>query len=335
MEAAEVCAKVQGNARGAVDYRPWKREAQANIAALGGDDEGGGAEGGSYTTRYLFRRTKGEDSWTAAGRLAEEVARRRFISDGLFVYASDADLLALRARARLSPSHPAVVGLDYDLDYGKTVREASLEVLAADWRVPVGEPVMLEDAGPAAGKWLVWSVADALGSLTATVTLRQPQEDKPEPRSETAQRGDSTDSDADSDAESGSAERLYAEAKRISDAGGPYVYGGGHGPKLSGLNPKSGLDCSSSTSLALKRAGLFDPDTAWVSGDFTRYGQPGAGKHVTIYANGGHVWIRLKVPGKRGWRFDTSPYGDGGRGPRIRTTSRPTAGFVARHPPGL
>jgi hypothetical protein len=86
--------------------------------------------------------------------------------------------------------------------------------------------------------------------------------------------------------------------------------------------------------LALKRAGMFTEQYAMVSGDMaSSWGEAGEGRHVTVWANAGHVWIQLKGLGNA-WRFDTSPYGSGDRGPRLRTTSRPTSGFTPRHWPG-
>jgi hypothetical protein len=73
---------------------------------------------------------------------------------------------------------------------------------------------------------------------------------------------------------------------------------------------------------------------AIVSGAFNKWGDPGEGKYFTVWYNGGHVWIQFKHLGQF-WRFDTSAYGDGGSGPRVRKTSRPTAGFQSRHWPGL
>src|SRR5436309_537744 len=61
----------------------------------------------------------------------------------------------------------------------------------------------------------------------------------------------------------------------------PYIWGGGHGSFVD-----SGYDCSGSVSYALAAAGLLD--SPLVSGDFARWGAPGAGKWITIYANGGH-----------------------------------------------
>jgi cell wall-associated NlpC family hydrolase len=102
----------------------------------------------------------------------------------------------------------------------------------------------------------------------------------------------------------------------------PYVWGGGHGSFVD-----SGYDCSGSVSYALAAAGLLD--TPMVSGAFARWGSPGPGKWVTIYANAGHVFMYVA-----GLRFDTSGR-DGPFGSRWQTAPRSLAGFTVRHPTGL
>ncbi len=102
----------------------------------------------------------------------------------------------------------------------------------------------------------------------------------------------------------------------------PYVWGGGHGSFVD-----SGYDCSGSVSYALAAAGLLD--SPLVSGQFARWGAPGPGKWVTIYANDGHVFMYVA-----GLRFDTSGR-DGPFGSRWQNAPRSLAGFEIRHPPGL
>ncbi|MEA2478100.1 MAG: hypothetical protein QOJ07_22, partial [Thermoleophilaceae bacterium] len=99
----------------------------------------------------------------------------------------------------------------------------------------------------------------------------------------------------------------------------PYKWGGGHGSFQD-----SGYDCSGSVSYVLHGAGLLSSPLD--SGAFMSWGAPGPGKHITIYANSGHVFMTID-----GRRFDT---GYGGHGNRWASGSRPTAGFVVRHPPG-
>lgn len=102
----------------------------------------------------------------------------------------------------------------------------------------------------------------------------------------------------------------------------PYIWGGGHGSFQD-----RGYDCSGSVSYALAGAGLVGKPLA--SGQFERWGVRGKGKWITIYANGGHMFM---VVG--GLRFDTS-FRDGPRGSRWQDAPRPMKGFTVRHWPGL
>ena len=87
-----------------------------------------------------------------------------------------------------------------------------------------------------------------------------------------------------------------------------------------------GYDCSGSVSYALHGGGLLR--TPRDSGGFTGYGRPGRGKHITIYANSGHVYMTVN-----GRRFDTSARRISGS--RWTTRPRSSAGYVVRHPAGL
>jgi cell wall-associated NlpC family hydrolase len=100
----------------------------------------------------------------------------------------------------------------------------------------------------------------------------------------------------------------------------PYRWGGGH----SGWRDK-GYDCSGSISFALAAAGLLDAPLT--SGMFETYGDPGPGRWITIYANGGHAFMTVA-----GLRFDT---GGLRTGTRWQSSMRPTGGFVPRHPSGF
>ena len=101
----------------------------------------------------------------------------------------------------------------------------------------------------------------------------------------------------------------------------PYLWGGGHGKWLD-----HGYDCSGSVSFVLASAGLLD--RSLVAAEFMRWGEPGSGRWVTIYASQTHVFMRVA-----GIRFDTVA--------RAQTGSRwvnewtDTSRYVARHPAGL
>lgn len=99
----------------------------------------------------------------------------------------------------------------------------------------------------------------------------------------------------------------------------PYVWGGGHGSFES-----SGYDCSGSVSFALHGGGLLESPLD--STGLETWGEAGAGKWITVYANAGHAWMIIA-----GLAFDTS----GGAGPRWHPSPvSSTEGFIARHPPG-
>jgi hypothetical protein len=117
---------------------------------------------------------------------------------------------------------------------------------------------------------------------------------------------------------SGVVARAIAAANRIATL--PYRYGGGHGS----FND-TGYDCSGSVSYVLHGAGLLSSPLD--STGLESYGAPGPGRYITIYANSGHAWMTIN-----GRRFDT---GYGGNGNRWASGSRPTGGYVVRHPPGL
>jgi hypothetical protein len=113
--------------------------------------------------------------------------------------------------------------------------------------------------------------------------------------------------------------RIIAAGNRI--AGKPYKYGGGHGRW-----EDSGYDCSGSVSYALHGAGYLS--SALTSGDFMRWGSPGRGRWVTIYASPGHVYMIVN-----GRRYDTT--GRSESGTRWQASDRSSAGYTVRHPPGL
>jgi len=146
---------------------------------------------------------------------------------------------------------------------------------------------------------------------------------------------------------SGTLGDLINAMTQLGDEQLPYCWGGGHGTSPAipsagdycwGGTPlrqiagghSVGLDCSSSVSTVLQQAGF--PIPTMTSGDFAGWGEPGPGKHVTIGANGGHVFLEIDQAGQQYfWGTSVQNYR---HGPNW-TAPHPTAGFTARHPPGL
>jgi hypothetical protein len=348
--AGKVAQAVQGSAFPA-RYDQVRDEARKIIAAF---------DGGDTTTSPSPSRTRNsgrspvqvgtpenpnESYWTAMQRIASERGYRCFALHNTIYYGREQDFIRSRARMVISEQSPGVDWINGTWAPNARVNQASVICRASLWAAPPGSAVIVEDTGPLNGRWLVSEFTRSRFSKNAEITMRRGTELlKPEPitlssSAVVSQSGGSTavhSSPSSSSSKSSSkVGQVFDWAKHISSQHRPYVYGGGHGPgKLATVTPSQGLDCSSSVSLALYRAGLMGP-TALVSGDLAKWGEPGPGKTFTIYANGGHVFIVFHDPA--GYRFDTSPQpGDVPQtsGPQIRKGTRSTAGFVARHAPG-
>jgi cell wall-associated NlpC family hydrolase len=115
-------------------------------------------------------------------------------------------------------------------------------------------------------------------------------------------------------------QRVVAGGNAIADF--PYIWGGGHASFVAG-----GYDCSGSVSYALAAGGLLNAPL--VSGELANWGEAGAGRWITIYANAGHTFMDVD-----GVWFDTA----GRSGPyasRWLLATPPLAGYAVRHPPGF
>ena len=113
--------------------------------------------------------------------------------------------------------------------------------------------------------------------------------------------------------------RVIAAANRIRTK--PYVWGGGHGRWWD-----RGYDCSGAVSFALRGGELLASPLP--SGPMMRWGHPGPGRWITVYANAGHAYAVIA-----GLRWDTSG-NTRGTGPRWHADMADSRGFVARHPVG-
>jgi cell wall-associated NlpC family hydrolase len=115
--------------------------------------------------------------------------------------------------------------------------------------------------------------------------------------------------------------RVIAAANHIRTL--PYIWGGGHGRWQD-----AGYDCSGAVSYALHGGKLLT--SPLTSGSFEAFGEAGAGRWITIYANASHAYMVVA-----GLRFDTA--GDVSEsGPRWHPTvaAAATGRYVARHPIG-
>jgi hypothetical protein len=99
----------------------------------------------------------------------------------------------------------------------------------------------------------------------------------------------------------------------------PYRYGGGH----KSWRIDKGYDCSGAVSYMLHGARMLSSPLP--SGPLARWGEPGPGAWISVYANSGHAYAVVA-----GLRWDTS----GGQGPRWHADMRSPKGYAVRHYPG-
>lgn len=346
MSPGAIADQVESGGAGAGFYDAHLAEAKRTLAAYKPGISNTGSTSITVEKAFQFTRGKTENSWDAIQRLAAEVQWRAFIrrhpvtGEQALWYVSD-QFLAQQAPAMTvwehRPGRPSAVGsVTYAVDLGARNSAADLNINArvGRWTALPGMRPMVEEEGPADGGWLIQDVTRPLWDPVAQIVCTKPVPSlaEPAPQTETLSIG-TAQFGVVSPGAVGQAQRLYDACKQFS---GPYVWGGGHGPNLSRVSPHQGLDCSSSCSLALFMAGLFQGrTTALVSGGFSGWGQAGTGKFFTVWYHSGHVFIELSVPGRPGKRFDTSPHGSGGSGPRVRNSHRSHAGFSPRHLAGL
>jgi hypothetical protein len=115
--------------------------------------------------------------------------------------------------------------------------------------------------------------------------------------------------------------QVIAAANKIRSK--PYIYGGGHARWWD-----RGYDCSGAVSFALHGGKFLESPIP--SGPMSKWAEPGEGRWITTYANGGHAYAVVA-----GYRWDTSGDSGGETGPRWHQDLRDNVGFTARHPAGF
>jgi hypothetical protein len=323
--------RVQASGAGASAYAQWQTEAEQTVDVWEANDGGGSSE---KTRRKRYEFTRGErsgqreNSWDASSRLVSEVGAYRWAAGNVFYAVSGDELRAGAPSLTIKGTEGWLVTKpSYGWANNRPVTEVVIDVLSEHWNVmPGGSVVLGPQFGPLAGRYYVWHVSGSrLDSPVVTMTLRRPTRLKDEPAAELV----SVDTGGDA---SGS---LHDIAQQISQNRSEYVYGGSHGPPLKKVHSSDHMDCSSSCSLALFRAGFFNGSVAITSGVFaSSWGVAGKGDTFTVWANSTHVWIEgYDEKGDFDWRFDTSHHG-GKSGPALETVKRDDQSrFTPRHWP--
>jgi hypothetical protein len=350
LTAGQVAQAVQGSAYpGRYDQR--QTEAQAFVDAYSGSSTGGTVASSTITRAqpYQFQRggTNGakEDSWTCLQRLAQEVNWRCFVVDGAVYFVSETTLLKAKPTLTISEQTLGVSSIDFDVDNGKAQSTATVTARADRWGTPPGSVVVVENSGPADGRWLVEEVSRDVFNALATITLKRATKPLLEPAPSTTSVSSSSSSGLSASA-SPSVASAYAAAQAIDAKRYPYVWGGGHahcGTPDGGVSGGEGggigligYDCSGSTCAVLASAdlGFSLGGPATVSGTIaSSWGAPGKGQGLTVYASSVHVFMVFHTD-SGDQHFGTGNWGKSWDGPGFNPEMHPLDGFTARHWPG-
>lgn len=334
-------------------YDKYKTEAAKWLAAYTGTGIGAGTVPTNATQQpYQFMRgepdgPKGEDSWACLQRLAQDVQWDCFAADGAIYFVAETTLIAGKPSATLDEQTLGVEGIDFDVDNGKTTSDATLTLRASRLAFPPGSVIVLDNCGPANGRWLVDTVERSLFDTLATLTLKRATQPLPEPANTSGTSSTSLDGtdpatglDLSGLDAGGLVANAYAAAKAIDAKRYPYVWGGGHAhcgtpDGGTGRDPGIGYDCSGSTCAVLAAAnmGYTLGGPADVSGTMAAsWGEPGEGQHLTVWANSIHVWMEFKTS-KGDQHFGTGDWGSdtGTGGPAFQSRMHTKDGFTPRH----
>ena len=219
MNAGDIAQQVQGS--GVPDaYKKWLSEGKEWLEAYTGGFLTGGTNG-SYRKSFQYEREENENNWDCIQRLAGDVEWRAFMNGKAFYYMSETLLFQRRTRYTIRAGDPALIDLEYDMDWGKPVNEATLTVALERWGAPPGAVIKLDGFGPPDGRWLIIECERDWFQPFAIIQLRQPQ--KPEPEKDT-QKVPYSSPDVNVTADDG-AKAIVKQAVSIAkEAGGSKIY---------------------------------------------------------------------------------------------------------------
>lgn len=186
------------------EYAKWRVEAERFVNAYGDvgipvndanamstslQTYGGSAKGPFYFYRGKIVDKRGlkirkpENTWDCIQRLGDEVDWRGFFVSGRFYFISEADLFKQQPAATITEFTEGISSFDFSYDNHKKSATIDIEAEVGRWQIPPGSVVVIKEAGPVDGRWLVNDYErDLIGSnKIAKITLKKPRPQLPEP----------------------------------------------------------------------------------------------------------------------------------------------------------
>lgn len=295
-------------------YQKWAKEARATVKAVAPTVVSGKglADQGSTagTAAGDPAAEQPETLWDALARIADEVKWRRILVRNVLYMVPDRQLLGAQAAYALERGRGGVLDVDWSLDTGQPLSEATVAVSSRRLGVVPGVVAVVAKTGPAAGPWLCSRVTRSLFKSSATIELRRPESELP-PKA--LDPGGTTEASAGADAAGSDVRSRIVEAAKNPNILGRCPYGQ---VRPVPHKAKAGMktDCSGWAICCYEVAGAPDPSgnnfngsgstvsiaahgkdiskSALQPGDLIVYGSRSAGgnsAHVVVYLGGGKV----------------------------------------------
>ncbi len=195
------------------NYAPWQAEAEKfvnefgqsvppeNNSSTGGADPLGnnqgspnGTNGGAqYFIRGRVSQARGsngayilekQNSWDCLQSLANDVNWRCFVVSGTVYFISEAWLFRSQPFMTINEDSTGIDWINYDYDVGKKVATVNITAHLSRWSAPPGSIIKIKgQSNIVDGRYIVNTVSRSIFDTIATITLKKPLPQLPEPTS--------------------------------------------------------------------------------------------------------------------------------------------------------
>lgn len=247
-------------------YQRWGNEAGDIFAAWNGDGSGSST---NPTKPYEFHRGgaghKGENSWQALQRLADEVHWRCYCIGMTIYFLPDRDLYKARPVDTIAEDDEDIDYIDFDYDLGKDLTHAEVQCHMKRWVAPPGSCIMVTKMGPANGRWIVSDISRSLYNDATRIELIKPRKALAEPKASSAASGAGSVKNTTELKHAGpfGGDLVVLEGRQFVPKPGAagYVYGAKHGLSFATMRDERvdpPFDCSSYARMIWAKGGHVD-----------------------------------------------------------------------------
>ena len=128
--------------------------------------------------------------WESIQELSDTTRIRSFVDRDVFICMSETELARAKSVASLSDDNPEVNGMTWSFANGDEEKSMTVSLQCSRWAFPPGAAVVIHGEGKFDGRYIVVNKDRSLFAQDATITLRRPLKELPEPAHEVQAGGD-------------------------------------------------------------------------------------------------------------------------------------------------